>query len=141
MLPEQGGLANYFPARGYAVMMVDVRGTGRSGGCLDLMGPRDQSDAKRVIEWAAKQPWSNGRVGVLGHSYPGGTSVMSLAEHPKGLATVVVSAGLGTMYDHQYQAGVPYNAAGDRSVRRLLAAHVRAPPALRSARRRQRRRR
>jgi predicted acyl esterase len=109
ILPEQGGLANYFPARGYAVMMVDVRGTGRSGGCLDLMGPRDQSDAKHVIEWAAKQPWSNGRVGALGHSYPGGTSVMSLAEHPKGLATVVVSAGLGTMYDHQYQAGVPYN--------------------------------
>ena len=110
ILPEQGGLANYFPPRGYAVMMVDVRGTGRSGGCLDLMGPRDQSDAKRVIEWAAKQSWSNGRVGALGHSYPGGTSVMSLAEHPKGLATVVVSAGLGTMYDHQYQAGVPYNA-------------------------------
>jgi predicted acyl esterase len=110
MLPEQGGLANYFPARGYAVMMVDVRGTGRSGGCLDLMGPRDQSDAKHAIEWAARQRWSNGRVGVLGHSYPGGTSVMSLAEHPKGLATVVVSAGLGGMYDHQYQAGVPYNA-------------------------------
>jgi uncharacterized protein len=110
MLPEQGGLANYFPARGYAVMMVDVRGTGRSGGCLDLMGPRDQSDAKHAIEWAAKQPWSTGRVGVIGHSYPGATSVMSLAEHPKGLATVVVSAGLGTMYDHQYQAGVPYNA-------------------------------
>jgi predicted acyl esterase len=110
MLPEQGGLATYFPARGYAVMMVDVRGTGRSGGCLDLMGPRDQSDAKHAIEWAAKQPWSNGRVGVIGHSYPGGTSVMSLSQHPKGLATVVVSAGLGGMYEHQYQAGVPFNA-------------------------------
>lgn len=110
MLPEQGGLVGYFVPRGYAVMMVDVRGTGRSGGCLDLMGPRDQSDAKQAIEWAAKQPWSNGRVAALGHSYPGGTSVMSLAEHPKGLETIVVSAGLGTMYDHQYQAGVPYNA-------------------------------
>ena len=110
ILPDQGGLANYFPQRGYAVLMMDVRGTGRSGGCLDLMGPRDQSDAKRVIEWAAKQPWSNGRVGAIGHSYPGGTSVMSLSTHAKGLETIVVSAGLGSMYEHQYQAGVPYNA-------------------------------
>jgi predicted acyl esterase len=72
------------------------------------MGPRDQSDAKTVIEWAAKQAWSNGRVGAIGHSYPGGTAVMSLGERPKGLVTAVVSAGLGSMYEHQFQGGVPY---------------------------------
>ena len=111
ILPEElgGGLIDYFPQRGYALVMADVRGTGRSGGCLDLMGPRDQSDAKAVIEWAAKQKWSNGRVGQLGHSYPGGTSVMALSTHAKGLETVVVSAGLGSMYEHQFQAGVPFN--------------------------------
>ncbi|MGH2739626.1 MAG: CocE/NonD family hydrolase [Actinomycetota bacterium] len=109
MLPEQGGLVSYFVPRGYAVVMMDLRGTGRSQGCLDHMGPNDQSDAKEVIEWAATQPWSTGRVGVIGHSYPGGTSVMSIAEQPQGLVTAVVSAGLGTMYEHQWQAGVPYN--------------------------------
>lgn len=111
ILPENfgGGLIDYFPQRGYALVMMDVRGTGRSGGCLDLMGPRDQSDAKTVIEWAARQKWSNGRVGALGHSYPGGTSVMSLSMHPKGLETIIVSAGLGSMYEHQFQAGVPFN--------------------------------
>jgi predicted acyl esterase len=108
MLPDDGGLIEYFPPRGYAVVMIDLRGTGRSQGCLDHMGPKDQGDAKEVIEWAARRPWSNGRVGVIGHSYPGGTSAMSLAEEPKGLATVVVSAGLASMYDHQFQAGVPY---------------------------------
>ena len=108
MLPEQGGLVGYFVPRGYAVVMMDLRGTGRSQGCLDHMGPKDQADAKRVVEWAASQPWSNGRVGVIGHSYPGGTSVMTLAQRPKGLATVVVSAGLGSMYEHQFQGGVPY---------------------------------
>jgi predicted acyl esterase len=108
MLPEQDGLVNYFVPRGYATVMLDVRGTGRSQGCLDHMGPKDQSDAKEVVEWAAEQPWSNGRVGAIGHSYPGGTSVMTLAENPKGLKTIVVSAGLGSMYDHQFQAGVPY---------------------------------
>jgi predicted acyl esterase len=109
MNPNAGGLTGYFVPRGYAVLMMDVRGTGRSQGCLDQMGRNDQSDAKRVIEWAASRSWSNGRVGILGHSYPGGTSVMSLAERPKGLVTAVVSAGLGSMYEHQFQAGVPYN--------------------------------
>lgn len=108
MLPEQDGLVNYFVPRGYAVVMMDVRGTGRSQGCLDHMGPRDQGDAKELVEWAASRAWSNGRVGVIGHSYPGGTSVMTLAQQPKGLATVVVSAGLGSMYEHQFQHGVPY---------------------------------
>src|SRR5919108_795952 len=108
MLPDDGGLVDYFVPRGYAVVMMDLRGTGKSQGCLDHMGPKDQSDAKEVIEWAAGQKWSNGRVGVIGHSYPGGTSVMSLAQRPKGLATIVVSAGLGQMYEHQFQAGVPY---------------------------------
>lgn len=108
MLPEQGGLVNYFVPRGYAVLMLDLRGTGRSQGCLDQMGPNDRSDIKRVIEWGASQSWSNGRVGTIGHSYPGGGSVMALSEHPKGLATAVVSAGLGSMYHHQFQAGVPY---------------------------------
>lgn len=110
MLPEEGGLTEYFVPRGYAVLMMDVRGTGRSQGCLDHMGPEDQSDARDVVEWAAARNWSNGRVAAIGHSYPGGTSVMTLAQRPKGLATVVVSAGLGSMYEHQFQAGVPFNA-------------------------------
>ena len=109
-LPFDGGLVNYFVPRGYAVLMMDLRGTGRSQGCLDLIGPKDRADIKRVIEWAARQPWSNGRVGTVGHSYPGATGVAALSQRPKGLVTAVVSAALGSMYDHQFQAGVPYNA-------------------------------
>jgi predicted acyl esterase len=107
---EPLGLVGYFVPRGYAVVMVDVRGTGKSGGCLDHLGPNDFSDFKTVIEWAAKQGWSNGRVGVTGHSYVGGTTNVSGATGAKGLATIVPSASLASMYDHQFQAGVPYNA-------------------------------
>ncbi|HVE74721.1 MAG TPA: CocE/NonD family hydrolase [Mycobacteriales bacterium] len=103
------GLTGYFAPRGYAVVMVDLRGTGRSGGCLDHMGPKDQSDAKAVVEWAASQPWSNGRVGMTGHSYVGSTPQMAAAQNPKGLVTIVPSAGLGAMYHHEFQDGVPYN--------------------------------
>ena len=103
------GLAGYFAPRGYAVVFADLRGTGRSEGCLDHMGPKDQADAKTIVEWAAKQKWSNGRVGMTGHSYVGSTPQMAAAQDPKGLVTIVPSAGLAAMYHHEFQLGVPYN--------------------------------
>src|SRR5918999_2508252 len=102
------GLAGYFAPRGYSVVFADLRGTGKSGGCLDHLGPRDLADSKELIDWIAKQPWSNGRVGMTGHSYVGSTPSMAAAQNPKALKTIVPSAGLAAMYHHQFQAGVPY---------------------------------
>ena len=102
------GLTGYFAPRGYAVVMMDLRGTGRSQGCLDHLGPKDARDLKQVVEWAASQPWSNGKVGMTGHSYVGSTPAVAAAQSPRGLATIVPSAGLASMYDHQFQHGVPY---------------------------------
>ena len=102
------GLTGYFAKRGYAVVMVDLRGTGRSTGCLDHLGPNDAADLKASVEWAADQPWSNGRVGMTGHSYVGSTPKVAAAQNPDGLVTIAPSAGLASMYDHQFQYGVPY---------------------------------
>ncbi|MGH2761060.1 MAG: CocE/NonD family hydrolase [Thermoleophilaceae bacterium] len=102
------GLTGYFAPRGYAVVMVDLRGTGRSEGCLDHLGDADASDLKRIVEWAATRSWSNGRVGMTGHSYVGSTPSVAAAQRPKGLRTIVPSAGLASMYHHQFQAGVPF---------------------------------
>ena len=102
------GLTGYFAPRGYAVVMMDLRGTGRSQGCLDHLGPKDARDLEQVVEWAARQPWSNGRVGMTGHSYVGSTPSVAAAQNPRGLATIVPSAGLASMYHHQFQGGVPY---------------------------------
>jgi predicted acyl esterase len=102
------GLTGYFAPRGYAVVMVDVRGTGRSEGCLDHLASNDVSDLRTVIEWAATRSWSNGRVGMTGHSYVGSTPQLAAAGKPVGLVTTVPSAGLAMMYDHQFQGGVPY---------------------------------
>jgi putative CocE/NonD family hydrolase len=116
MLPLTGkdgklvGLSGFFPKRGYAVVFMDLRGTGLSSGCLNTLGPADQSDLRDVIEWAADQPWSNGRVGMIGHSYVGSTPLLATALHPKHLVTIVPSAGLPSIYDHQWQDGVAYNA-------------------------------
>lgn len=102
------GLTGYFAPKGYAVVMMDLRGTGQSQGCLDHIGPKDLKDLKTVVEWAAGQTWSNGRVGMTGHSYVGSTPSAAAAMAPHGLVTIVPSAGLATMYDHQFQEGVPY---------------------------------
>ena len=102
------GLKGYFVPRGYAVVMLDLRGTGKSAGCLDHLGALDSSDIKTVIEWSASQPWSNGNVGMTGHSYVGGTTNVGGASGAKGLKTIVPSASLASMYDHQFQAGVPF---------------------------------
>ncbi len=102
------GMTGYFAPRGYAVAMVDLRGTGRSGGCLDHLGNNDARDIKAVVEWAADAAWSNGRVGLTGHSYVGSTPKVAAAMKPRGLVTIAPSAGLASMYDHQFQMGVPY---------------------------------
>src|SRR5579872_3267304 len=55
--------------QGYACLRVDSRGAGRSPGFLDPWSPREARDIHDCIEWAAAQPWSNGRVGMAGISY------------------------------------------------------------------------
>lgn len=109
---EQGnklGLTGYFAPRGYAVAIMDLRGTGRSGGCLDHLGPNDAQDLRTVIEHLADADWSAGKVGMTGHSYVGSTPMTATELDPRGLATIVPSAGLASMYDHQFQGGVPYS--------------------------------
>ena len=83
------GLTGYFVPKGYAVVMMDLRGTGKSDGCLDHLAANDAQDLKDVVEWAASQPWSNGRVGMTGHSYVGSTPSLAAAMDPEGLVTIV----------------------------------------------------
>ncbi|WP_433578504.1 CocE/NonD family hydrolase [Nocardia brasiliensis] len=54
---------------GYTQVMVDVRGTGFSQGVWQALGPVEQQDTVDIVEWAARQPWSNGRIGMTGMSY------------------------------------------------------------------------
>ena len=54
---------------GFVVIQVDSRGTGRSEGYLDPFGPVETRDFYEWIEWAGTQPWSNGKVGLIGVSY------------------------------------------------------------------------
>lgn len=60
-----------FTSRGYLRVMIDVRGTGVSGGAFELFGPREQKDYGELVHWAADLPRANGKVGMVGGSYLG----------------------------------------------------------------------
>src|SRR5258705_7659948 len=68
MEPYGRSSATPFLAAGYAHVNTDVRGSGKSGGALCLLCRREQEDVYDVVEWIAKQPWSNGRVALSGYS-------------------------------------------------------------------------
>jgi putative CocE/NonD family hydrolase len=61
-----------FNRAGFALVVVDARGTGASFGTrTGELGEREIKDYGEVIDWVAAQPWSNGRVGIYGTSYEG----------------------------------------------------------------------
>jgi putative CocE/NonD family hydrolase len=64
----------FWTACGYAVVRVDERGLGQSPGLLDTMSVGTSECFFDVVEWAAEQSWSNGKVGLLGISYYAGMS-------------------------------------------------------------------
>ena len=99
--------ANVFQ-RGYSVVMVSLRGTGGSSGCLDILGPGEQTDVRTAVEWAASQSWSTGRVGMYGKSYDANTGVVGAALQPKGLAAVVAQQIVADRYRGSYNDRVRF---------------------------------
>src|SRR3984885_6896887 len=83
---------------GYAVVRVDSRGAGRSPGYLDIFSPRETRDYYECIEWAGTQPWSNGRVGLLGISYYAINQWQGAALRPPHLAAICPWEGASDAY-------------------------------------------
>jgi predicted acyl esterase len=92
----------------YVTVLVSVRGTGCSSGEFDLFSWRSALDGKEVIDkWIAKQPWSNGKVVIFGHSYSGITGLFVASTRPQALRAVSSSGLIGDVYrDIVYPGGV-----------------------------------
>jgi predicted acyl esterase len=82
-----------FVRDGYVLVRVDARGTGRSPGLLDLLSAREAQDFYESIEWAAAQPWANGRVGLSGVSYLAMNQWQVAALRPPHLSAICVWEG------------------------------------------------
>jgi putative CocE/NonD family hydrolase len=80
----------YLAERGIIGVRLDVRGTGGSDGVnTDEYMPVEQQDGFDAIEWLAKQPYSNGRVGMFGTSYGGFTCIQVAMHRPPHLKAIV----------------------------------------------------
>src|SRR4051812_44253256 len=91
--------------RGYAVVLQDVRGRYGSSGTFEPYR-QEGRDGYDTIEWAARQPWSNGAVGTFGLSYPGAVQWLAAVEHPPSLKAMVPAMTFSTPESFWYQGGV-----------------------------------
>ncbi len=73
-----------FLKNGYALVKVDVRGSGASFGTrLVEYGPQEVRDGGDIVSWVVSRPWCNGRVGAYGTSYTGTTAeLLAAVQHP-----------------------------------------------------------
>jgi uncharacterized protein len=92
---------------GYACIRVDGRGAGRSPGRLEPWSPRESRDFHDCIEWAAVQPWSNGKIGLNGISYYGMNQWHVASLRPPHLAAICVWEGAADFYrDVSHHGGI-----------------------------------
>ncbi|MDX3451587.1 Xaa-Pro dipeptidyl-peptidase [Streptomyces sp. ME02-8801-2C] len=131
---------NYFVPRGYAFVGVDLAGTNRSDGCVDVGGRSDIQSAKAVVDWLngrakgytsrtgtdrAKATWTNGRTGMIGKSYDGTIANGVAATGVKGLRTIVPISAISSWYDYYFAQGAPLYDSGPE----WLSDYVESPAA------------
>ena len=93
--------------RGYAVIGVDTRGTGASFGHQAIvLDTPEVTDYGEIIDWAARQPWSNGRVGAYGFSYRGMLAVSMASLDRPALKAIAPSFDLTDLYLLTFPGGV-----------------------------------
>jgi predicted acyl esterase len=106
-----------FHQAGYAVVLVDARGSGASAGERPILWSADEvADMGEVVDWIVAQPWSNGRVGGYGVSYDGNTAeLLTVTNHPavRAVAPLYSSfnfalgpVGVSNSYSEQWSAMV-----------------------------------
>lgn len=91
--------------QGYAVINMDTRGGGRSEGRGDLFSDQEADDIAQVLAWAAVQPWSTGRIGMLGVSYLALSQYKVAALNPPALKAICPWEGFTDAYRDFFTPG------------------------------------
>ncbi len=95
----------WYAAQGYIVVIQDVRGCGTSEGKFQLFA-NEIADGEDTVNWAAKLPGSNGKVGMYGFSYQGMTQLYAAAAKPSALKTICPAMiGYDLYSDWAYEGG------------------------------------
>jgi predicted acyl esterase len=93
---------------GYVCVRVDSRGAGRSPGYLNPFSALETQDYYECIEWAATQPWCNGKVGLCGISYYAMNQWQVAGLQPPHLAAIIPWEGASDFYrEFTGHGGIP----------------------------------
>lgn len=100
------GVTKYLVSCGYCHLIVNARGTGKSGGTrVESFSPSEQRDVADVIEWAATQPWCDGNIGMVGMSYFAAIQYLVAAQQPAHLKAIFPYLGFTDLYRHFVSRG------------------------------------
>jgi predicted acyl esterase len=129
---------------GYVCLRIDSRGAGRSPGFLEVWSPREADDLYQCVEWAGRQPWSNGKVGINGISYYAMNQWQVGALRPPHLAAMCIWEGSSDYYRelcrhggilsdflnswHPRQVGSVQHGVGERGARSAVTGELVAGP-------------
>lgn len=98
-------MAYYFASHGYAVVLQDCRGQFNSQGSFYL-DTQEGPDGYDTVEWAARQPWSNGKVATYGASYLSAVQNSLAVLHPPHLVAMFIMVGASNYYQEgAYRGG------------------------------------
>ena len=92
----------YVAGHGYALVRVDIRGSGDSDGLL--LGEylkQEQDDGMEIISWIAEQPWCTGAVGMIGNSWGGFNGLQMAARRPPELKAVISTCSTDDRYEDE----------------------------------------
>lgn len=95
---NNGGASDFFVQRGYVNLIVDVRGSGQSEGSWAPFSPQSVQDGYDLVQWAAEQPWSDGKVGGSGCSALAVMQILTAALNPPHLKTIFPCLPMGDAY-------------------------------------------
>ncbi len=106
--------ARWFAQRGYAVVAADSRGRFDSEGDWDPFTANHKTDGYDLVEWIAKQSWSNGKVGMIGGSYSGWTQWWTASQAPPALKAIAPQVAPPDQFENiPYQNGIMLGGISD----------------------------
>jgi predicted acyl esterase len=104
----EAGDIDFFVQRGYAFIIPDPRGIGKSEGeFLGVYNPVEQQDTYDVIEWIASLSWCDSNVAFMGYSYFGIIQMLGAAQQPPHLKCIMPLSFTNDYYQHGSYGGVP----------------------------------
>ena len=90
-----GGADKFMIRRGYAMVAVDILGSGVSEGREKLLGEEEQAAYADAVNWITQQGWSNGKIGVAGTSYLGITALLTAEQGHPSIKAAFVDVPMG----------------------------------------------